>query len=118
MKKILMKKIKYRMCLFLYLKHFEWYWVTDKILTFFSLYKNDNKILPKTKEKLRKEAREWYQKHKERFWKEARGKYQNVSVEEKEKRGKKTRERYQNFSEEQKHKLLDYMRNYYITHNK
>ena len=106
------------MCLFLYLKHLKWYWVTDKILTFLSIYKNDNKILSKNKEKLRKEAREWYQKHKERFWKEARGKYQNVSVEEKEKRGKKTRERYQNFSEEQKHKLLDYMRNYYITHNK
>ena len=36
----------------------------------------------------------------------------------KKKKGKKTRGRYQNFSEEQKHKLLDYMRNYYITHNK
>ena len=37
--------------------------------------------------------------------------------EEKAERQKKIRERYQNFTEEQKQKLLEYMINYYTTHN-
>ena len=43
---------------------------------------------------------------------------QNYSEEEKHKRKKKVQERYQNLSEEQKQKLFEYMRNYYLAHEK
>ena len=43
---------------------------------------------------------------------------QNYSEEEKHKRKKKVLERYQNLSEEQKQKLFEYMRNYYLAHEK
>ena len=76
-----------------------------------------------------------YQKHKERLRKEVREKYQNLSEEkkgkkspdkdiqnftekEKEKKCQYHRELNKNLSKEQKQKLVEYRRNYYITHNK
>ena len=55
--------------------------------------------------------------------------YQNLCEEEKDKRRKRARERYQNFTakekektcqynQERKNKLLNYRRNYYLTHKK
>ena len=52
----------------------------------------------------------YYQKHKERLLKEAHERYQNLSEEEKDKK----RQHYQ----ECKPKLLEYRKNYYLTHKK
>ena len=74
----------------------------------------------------------YYQKKsKEKLRKEARERYQNLSEEEKDKRQKKTRERCQNLNKEenekrskknlsqkQKKKLAEYRRNYYLTQSK
>ena len=50
--------------------------------------------------------------------KEARERYQNLSEGEKEKRWKKAQDRHKNLSEEEKQKKVEYMRNYYLSHNK
>ena len=71
----------------------------------------------------------YYQKHKERIQKKAEEGYQNICEEEKDKRRKRARERYQNFTakekektcqyhQERENKLLNYRRNYYLTHKK
>ena len=71
----------------------------------------------------------YYQKHKERVRKEVIERYQDLSEEEKDQIGRKSWEKYQNFTEEEKEKrhqyyweykekLLDYRKNYYLTHEK
>ena len=72
----------------------------------------------------------YHQKHKGRLRKEARVRYQNLSEEEKNKRQKspkkdmkillkkKKKSCNKNLSEEQKQGLVEYRRNYYLTHNK
>lgn len=60
----------------------------------------------------------YYQKHKETLQKEGCERYQNMSEEKREKREEKVRERYQNVSEVQNQKLLGYIRNRSLVHEK
>ena len=106
-----MKKIKYRMCLLLYLRYFTYiiykthmaklifklYKKTDIIFlyNFFSLYKNVNRILSKKQK---------------RFSKKACQRYQNLSEVEKDKNHQHTRKWYRNISKEQKERKRVYGR--------
>ena len=78
-----------------------------------------------------KVTNKYYQTYKERLWNKVRERYQRLSEEEKYKRQKNAPEKYQKFtkeekekwryknlSEEQKQELIEYRRNYYLTHNK
>ena len=60
----------------------------------------------------------YYQKHKETLQKEVCERYQNMSEEKRHKRQEKVRERYQNVSEVQNQKLLGYIRNRSLVHEK
>ena len=68
----------------------------------------------------------WFQKHKEKIQKEASEWYQNLSDEEKDKRRKKAWERHQNLTKGETkgviriflRKLTEYKRNYYLTNKR
>ena len=57
-------------------------------------------------------TKRYHQKHKERLQNKVRERYRNLTEEVKEKTCNK------NLSEEKKQKLVEYRRNYYLTHNK
>ena len=61
----------------------------------------------------------YYQKKsKEKLRKEANERYQNISEEEKEKKRQHHRDRNKNLSKEEKEKKVEYIRNYYLAHQK
>ena len=78
------------------------------------------KYYQKKQERLQKEARESYQNlsagEKNKKWKKACERHQNFSEKEKENNGQYYREQNENLSEDQR--LVEYRREYYITHNK
>ena len=82
---------------------------------FFCIYINDKQLLSKTQRKIPKKARERFQnlseQENEKGVKKAREKYHNLK-----KKKKKNCQYNNNLSEDQKQKLVDYMRNYYLTH--
>ena len=88
-----------------------------KILTGYYQKKKKNR----KKENLRKEVGERYQnlseEQKIKKWKNACERYQSFS-EEKENKCQYYREHNKNLSEDWKQRLVEYRRNYYITHKK
>ena len=78
-------------------------WLIKEVLYnfFFVMYKNEWEylfnLLPKNKERLKKQARD---------------KYRNLSEEEKNKKREYGKNRYHNISEEKKQKLKEYQKNY------
>ena len=83
-----------------------------------------NKYDQKHKEKLQREAHEKYrnlpnEKTKtKRKQKKVQGRYQNFTEEDKEKKCQYYCDSSKILSREQKQKLVEYRRNYYISHNK
>ena len=76
MKKILLKNMKYRMCLFLYLMHFEWFCYYEMVIIKWSSYL-------KKKHFLYIKILTWYhQKYKEILSKKAHGRHQTFSEKE------------------------------------
>ena len=65
-----------------------------------------------------KTVNKYYQKNKETLRKEAPERHQNLYEEENEKKHQHHRDPTKNLPEEEKEKKVEYMRNYYLAHNK
>ena len=59
-----------------------------------------------------------FEEEKEKGWKNAQKRYQTSTEQEKEKKPRYHQKRNKSLCEEQKEKLVEYWRNYHITHNK
>ena len=65
-----------------------------------------------------KTVNKYYQKNKEKLRKEAPERHQNLYEKENEKKHQHHRDPTKNLPEEEKEKKVEYMRNYYLAHNK
>ena len=117
MNTILMKKIKYRMCLVFIFKAFRVIlsYSYKKLFIFFYI-KVRNNSHQEHKEKLQKESHERYKNlsegEKDKRWRKTPYRYQNLSEEEEEeKKPQYHRERNKNLPEKQKQKQAEYMKN-------
>ena len=98
MKKILMKKIKYRMCLVFRFKAFQVIlndsWNTHITCIIFKPHEKTNKNIFHKLFSICKNYKQLLSKTQRKALKKARERYQNLSEEEKDKRRKKAQERY------------------------
>ena len=113
MKKILLKNMKYRMCLFLYLKHFEWFCYYEMVIIkwssylkkkTFPIYKNFNMISSKIQRNTFKKG-SW--KTPNFFWKRIKQKNTDMLVSDTEISLEKKKKRSINM-------VVNYIKNYLL----